>query len=82
MRNAQILNSRLSNTNEVQENHKITKKDCLFSNENIIDEANINFEDDYVKSSGPFEVMFTEYAPKVFSKLRQVESCYEEELIQ
>lgn len=82
MRNAQIFSSRLSNSNEEPGNLKIRKKDCLFSNENIIDENNINFDDEYVKSSTSFEVMFTEYAPKVFNKLRQLESCYEEELMQ
>ena len=47
-------------------NGRITKNDCLSINKNIIDENNINFEDDYVKFSGPLEVNFTEYAPKVF----------------
>ena len=75
------MNSR-QNTVEKRANERITKKDCLLTNDNIIDENNINFEDDYVKTSGLFEVMFTEYAPKVFSRLRQAEDCNEEELIQ
>lgn len=63
-------------------NEKIDKKDCLSINKNIIDENNINFEDEYVRSSGALEVNFTEYAPKVFRKLRKLEHIEENELIE
>jgi hypothetical protein len=61
---------------------KLTKKECLEVNELEINQDNIQFNDDLVRSLGLIDVKFTEYAPKVFQELRILEQLDEEDLIE
>jgi hypothetical protein len=72
-------------SNEVEDKYKpdkITKKECLDAKEIYINEDNIKIEDEFIKCLGVIDIRFTEFAPKVFQKLRQIEKLDEDELIE
>ena len=71
-----------SNETHIPRLKKITKKECLETNDFILNNNNINFEDEVVSNSGMIEISFTEFAPEVFRQLRLNEDLDEEDIIQ
>ena len=71
-----------SNETHIPRLKKITKKECLETNDFILNNNNINFEDEVVSNSGMIEISFTEFAPEVFRQLRLNEDLDEEAIIQ
>ena len=81
MKDSKIKEDKLDNIEKLAR-EKIYKKDCLKTNDFLIDERNVNFSDELVSSLGGFDVSFTEFAPKVFNRLRKTENIDEHELIE
>ncbi len=81
MKESKIKEEKLDNIEKLAR-EKIYKKDCLATNDYLIDERNINFSDELVNTLGGFDVSFIEFAPKVFNRLRKTENIDEDELIE
>ena len=73
---------RNSNQTLIPRLKKITKKECLETNDFNLNNNNLNFEDEVVNNSGMIEINFTEFAPEVFKQLRLNEELNENDIIE
>lgn len=65
---------------DYNEYEKVSKTECKLTNEFNITNENANIDDEMVHNSKHLDIYFTEFAPKIFKRLRRIENVSEEEL--
>ncbi len=61
---------------------EVKKFHCKEIKENYITEKTLNFKDELAENGENFEIIFSEFAPKVFKQLRLMESVNTNEIIE